>query len=79
VLGTEDIELVDTHVSAVKLTRVRDKDDKQTHIWFAPDHNYELVKISHLDKDGSDYKMVLRGQLTKANESPNEDIDIAHD
>ena len=62
VLAEEEVELADTSVSALKLTRVQESKKRQTLIWIAPEHNYEVVKISHLDEEGSDYKLVLRGQ-----------------
>ena len=64
IIDQEQIELVDDEVAAVKMIRTNEEDsDKETLIWLAPDHNYELVKISHIDQDGSDYHMTLKGEL----------------
>lgn len=64
IVDQEQIELVDDEVTALKMTRINEEDnDKTTLVWFAPDHDYELVKISHIDEDGSDYLMTLKGEF----------------
>ena len=61
VVAEEEIELRKAKISAVQINRINQKNkDKETKIWFAPDRGYELVKISHIDKDGSDYHMELK-------------------
>lgn len=64
VVAEEQIKLVDTELTAVRMNRTNQEDqDKQTDIWFASEHQYKLVKISHVDKDGSDYHMLLKGEI----------------
>jgi len=64
IIDQQQIDLVDDEVDAIKMKRINEEDsDKETLIWFAPDHNYELVKITHTDEDGSDYFMTLKGEF----------------
>lgn len=63
VIEEEEVELVDDKVLAVKMKRINDDDEKETLIWFASNQDYQLVKISHIDEDGSDYHMLLKGKL----------------
>lgn len=63
VLDEEQVDLADDRVLAVKLKRIQEDADKETLIWFAPEHGYELVKIAHTEEGGSDYHMVLKGEL----------------
>ena len=61
IVAEETIELRNTEVTAVRINRINQRNkDKETHIWFAPDREYELIKISHIDKDGSDYHLELK-------------------
>ena len=64
IIDHEQLELVDDEVTAIKMKRINEEDDdKETLIWFAPDHNYELIKVTHTDEDGSNYFMTLKGEF----------------
>lgn len=64
IVAEETVELKKAEVNAVRINRVNQRNkDKETHIWFAPENGYELIKISHIDKDGSDYHLELKDAL----------------
>lgn len=56
-LGEEQIEIDGDEVTAIKLRRITEDDDRETLAWFAPSMNYRLVQIIHSEKDGSEYEM----------------------
>ncbi|MFN3581235.1 MAG: DUF3108 domain-containing protein [Pseudomonas sp.] len=46
---------------AVEVDRVRDSDSKrQTTLWFAKDFNYILVRLTQVESDGQQYRIVLK-------------------
>ncbi len=60
ILGKETITTPAGTFEAVKLLRDRDPDNKrQTFMWCAPKLDYLLVKIEHIEKDGSRFHMSL--------------------
>ncbi|WP_458576350.1 DUF3108 domain-containing protein [Aliamphritea spongicola] len=59
--GEEDITTELGTFKAVKLRRDRGTNSKrQTWIWFAPELNYQLVKLLQSEKDGKQYSLVLK-------------------
>lgn len=53
-LGTETISTPLGEITALKLTRERDRPkDRKTTLWCAPDLNYLPVKLEHIEKDGT--------------------------
>lgn len=60
-LGEEQIEIDGDEVTAIKLRRITEDDDRETLAWFAPSMNYRLVQIIHSEKDGSEYEMYFEG------------------
>lgn len=63
VLAEETIETKEEEINALKLRRITDKEGRETLVWFASEHDYQLVKISHTEDDGGDYHMVLSDKL----------------
>jgi hypothetical protein len=60
VLGNETVSTPAGVFDAVKLLRDRDPDNKrQTFMWCAPKLDYLLIKIEHIEKDGSRFHMSL--------------------
>lgn len=59
-----DRELIETglgDVEAIRVSRVLEAgDDEETSIWFAPDWDYQIVRILHVDDEGARYEMVLQ-------------------
>ena len=46
---------------AIKLRRDRGTDSKrETWIWFAPELNYQLVKLLQTETDGKSYSLVIK-------------------
>lgn len=63
VLTEEPVETREEEINALKLRRITDREGRETLIWFAPEHDYQLVKISHTEDDGGDYHMLLADKL----------------
>lgn len=59
-LGEELIDIAGEEVSAIKLRRITEDDDRETLAWFAPSMDYRLVQIIHSEKDGSEYEMYFK-------------------
>ncbi len=56
-------ELITTglgEVTALKVRRVREKKNRETVFWMAPDWNYLPVKIKQIESDGETYVMTLK-------------------
>lgn len=47
VVGEEILKVEKTTVNTIKLIRVRGDDQRNTQMWFAPSHNYALIKMQH--------------------------------
>ncbi|WP_271274031.1 DUF3108 domain-containing protein [Aliamphritea hakodatensis] len=59
--GEEEVTTELGTFNAVKLRRDRGTNSKrQTWIWFAPELNYQLVKLLQSEKDGKRYSLVLK-------------------
>ena len=55
-------------ISTLKLKRIRQKSNRETFLWFAPQWNYLLVKLEQKEKGGENYTMLLReGSLNHTN------------
>lgn len=59
--GEETVETALGNFQAVKLRRDRGSDSKrETWIWFAPELNYQLVKLLQTETDGKSYSLVIK-------------------
>lgn len=58
VAGKETLQTPLGEVETVKVQRVREDDDRETNIWFAPAWNYALVKLQQ-NEDGETYQIAL--------------------
>ncbi len=53
VTGRETLTIDGDRVETLKVQRLRDKDsERQTYMWFAPDHDYTLVQLMQKNGDG---------------------------
>lgn len=62
-LGQETISTPLGEITAVKLKRLRERDndkERETTLWCAPELNYLPVKLEHIEKDGSKFTAVLQ-------------------
>ncbi|WP_288132261.1 DUF3108 domain-containing protein [Microbulbifer sp.] len=60
ILGNESIKTPMGMVETVRVQRVREEDaERETDIWFAPEWNYALVKLSQQEEDGKSYQITL--------------------
>jgi hypothetical protein len=59
ILGREQIKTPAGSFEAVKLIRQRDNDKRKTYIWCAPALHYVLVRMEHIEPDGSHYYLSL--------------------
>ncbi|AOS97410.1 hypothetical protein AUP74_01980 [Microbulbifer aggregans] len=58
IAGKETLKTPLGEVETVKVQRVREDDDRETNIWFAPGWNYALVKLQQ-EEDGETYQIAL--------------------
>ena len=56
-LGVETLVVGSQELSAFRLRRITETDERETLVWIAADLNYEIVKIYHREKDDSEYEM----------------------
>jgi hypothetical protein len=56
-LGVEDLKIEDEILSAFKLRRITETDERETLVWMAADLDYEIVKIYHREEDDTEYTM----------------------
>ena len=60
VLGTEQVQTPAGVFDAVKLQRLRRRDnERETYLWCAPGLDYLLVRMEHVEEDGSRYYLEL--------------------
>ena len=59
-LGEETLETPLGSINAIKIRRVREDNDRETVLWFAPQLNHLLVKLWQREKDGAEYQIVLK-------------------
>jgi len=59
VVGEEQIKTPMGLVDTVRVQRVREGDERETDIWFAPAWNYALVKLKQQEDDGKNYQITL--------------------
>jgi hypothetical protein len=46
---------------AIRVKRVREKDSpRQTYIWFAPELNYQIIKLKQIEKKDKAYTLLLK-------------------
>lgn len=62
VIGQEAVETKVGKIDAIKVERVRDptQSKRRTTIWLAKDWDYLLVALSQVEKDGKEYRIVLK-------------------
>lgn len=56
---TETLDLPYGSVEAIKVSRVRDHDRRQTYFWFAPRINFTMVKMQQIEKGREQAAVVL--------------------
>ena len=61
-LGQENLQLPYGEMNAVKVRRVRENSSRETLFWFAPEHDYVLVKMLQ-KKEGDEVATLLLEQL----------------
>lgn len=59
-LGVEELQIEDATLSAFKLRRITETDERETLVWMAADLNYEIVKIYHREDEDSEYTMTRK-------------------
>lgn len=60
VIGEEMVETPAGNFKALKVERVRGVDAKRTtHLWFAPELEYLIVKLYQVESDGKEYGLLL--------------------
>lgn len=59
VTNTEVLTIAKTEMQVLRVERVRDNDNRQTILWFAPEHNYALVKMEQ-DTKGKKITFTLK-------------------
>ncbi|WP_461481782.1 DUF3108 domain-containing protein [Porticoccus sp.] len=60
ILGEETLDTPLGQFQTVKVRRVREDNDRQTIMWFAPALNYLLVQLWQQEEDGDDHKLVIK-------------------
>ena len=62
VLGEETVPTEAGQIDAIKVERVRDptKSNRQTVLWFAKDWGHLLVRLHQVEKDGKEYRIMLK-------------------
>ncbi|TNE81945.1 MAG: DUF3108 domain-containing protein [Gammaproteobacteria bacterium] len=60
ILGEETLDTPLGPFKTIKVRRVREDDDRQTLMWFAPTLNYLLVQLWQKEEDGDDHKLVIK-------------------
>lgn len=56
-LGVENIEIDDQDLSAFKLRRITEDDERETLVWMAADLDFQIVKIYHREDEDEEYTM----------------------
>ena len=52
-------------IRALRVNRIREDNERETSLWFAPDMEYLLVKLWQREEDGEEYELLLKeGQLS---------------
>ncbi|GEM_PF-1533160 len=59
-LGVEDIEIDDQDLSAFKLRRITEDDERETLVWMAAGLDYQIVKIYHREDEDEEYTMTRK-------------------
>ena len=68
IIGEEFLKTELGIINTLKLKRTRQKNNRETFLWFAPQWNYLLVKLEQKEKGGENYTMLLReGSLNHTN------------
>ena len=58
--GEETLQTPLGEVSAIRVNRIREDNDRETALWFAPQLDYLLVKLWQREKDGEEYLITLK-------------------
>lgn len=59
--GNEQIKAPIGTFEAIRVKRVRKEgSDRQTYIWFAPELNYQIIKLYQIEKKGKEYTLLLK-------------------
>lgn len=59
--GKERIKAPIGEYDAIRVIRVREKDNpRQTYIWFAPELNYQIIKLEQIEKKDKSYTLLLK-------------------
>ena len=56
-LGVEDIQIDDQDLSAFKLRRITEDNERETLVWMAADLDFQIVKIYHREDEDEEYTM----------------------
>lgn len=59
-LGVEDMEIDDQDLSAFKLRRITEDNQRETLVWMAADLDYQIVKIYHREDEDEEYTMTRK-------------------
>ncbi len=60
VIGEEEIDTPVGRINTVKAIRVRDRGDRTTTFWMAPDYEFLLVRLMQLEKNGRGFELILK-------------------
>lgn len=58
-LGVETLRVGGRELSAFRLRRITEDDERETIVWLAAELNYQIVKIYHRERDDSEYEMTM--------------------
>ena len=59
--GKTEIEAPIGKYEAIKVKRIRDENSKrQTYIWFAPELDYQIIKLMQIEKENKAYTLLLK-------------------
>jgi len=59
-LGLEKIEIGKKQLEAYRLRRVSENNERETQFWISPELNFQLVHLTHKEKEGSNYEMTIK-------------------
>ncbi|MBV1876698.1 MAG: DUF3108 domain-containing protein [Pseudomonadales bacterium] len=60
VIGTEQTSTPLGMLKTVKISRVRDKKNRKTNLWLAPDYEFMLVRFQQLEENGKGFELLLK-------------------
>lgn len=59
-LGLETVKIDKSEYQAFRIKRVTEENDRETQFWISPELDYQLIRLTHREKDGSDYEMNIK-------------------